>query len=85
MGSPRIDWDMGGFREVRSRPETQAAVAALAAQVASSAGDGYETRPVEVSGGRGRAREAVLTATYAARKNEARNHTLAGMASGSRG
>jgi len=82
MDKPRFDWSRTVFRDIRTSPEPRAAVANLTESVAHQAGDGYETRPVEVSGGRGRARGIVITATPKAAVHESKHHTLAGLASG---
>jgi len=76
-------WNMAGFKEARTRPATVSAVGELSSSVSSRAGDGYVKVGPEISRGKGRARAAVL-ATGKAARNEAKNHTLAGMASGKR-
>lgn len=76
-GKVRIKWNLDGFRQIRVAPRVQAHIAQLAAEIATRAGDGYETRPVETGEGRtARARVAVLTGTDEARRDNARNQTL---------
>ena len=72
----RIKWRLAGFREVRTSPEVMAELNRLAAGVAARAGEGYVAEPAAVTGGRGRGRAAVITATEDARRDQAENHTL---------
>ena len=76
MARARIRWRRGAFAEIRSLPAVVAEVNSLAAGVADRAGDGYEARAATISGGRVRARAAVVTATAEARRDQATNHTL---------
>lgn len=72
----RIKWRKGAFKDIRTLPGVQAAVAEVAQKAADMAGDGFEATPVEVSGGRGRARAAVIPVTMKARNSDAKHHTL---------
>lgn len=79
MAEPRIRWSMRGFRQLRTSEEVENFVydkAVIGARAANeSSGGGYIAR----SGtGRTRARAAVITATWAAMKDNAENHTLLG-------
>ena len=84
MGKATIKWKGGSaaaaMRIVRSMPEVMDAVDEKTQELASRAGDGYEAKPAQITGGRVRARAAVVTVTPAAMKNEAKNHTLAHLA-----
>jgi hypothetical protein len=70
----RIKWNHGAFDRLRKTGEVQAELVRQAARIASAAGDGFETRPVEV--GRHRARAAVVTASFEAMLSEAKHGTL---------
>lgn len=87
MARTRIKWNYAAFAEIRSRPATLAAVERLADKIAESANenlkilpysnsDGYVVTPAVVTGGRIRARAAVVTGDVSAMVDEARNHTL---------
>ena len=84
MGKATIKWKGGSaaaaMRIVRSMPEVVDAVEIETIKLAFRAGDGYEAEPVEITGGRERARGAIVTVTSDAIRNEARNHTLARLA-----
>ena len=70
-------WDMAGFAEVRSTPAVLGMLKSAADQRAAAAGEGYETRGPQTSGGRGRGRAAVITGNAKARRAEAISHNLA--------
>lgn len=72
---PRIEWKMSGFRELRRVDALRQLLHDYAKVGARAAGDGYIAR----AGDRPtRARAAVITATYRARRDNLRNHTLLG-------
>ena len=72
----KVSWNMRAFRELRTSPEMRAQVAGAAQTLARAAGEGFEATPVEITGGRGRARAAVVTATPRAMASNAKHHTL---------
>lgn len=71
----KIVWKRGAFRELRTLPSVVADVEARAERIAAACGDGFEVRS-GITGGRGRARSAVLTTTVRAIARNARDHTL---------
>lgn len=72
----RLAWRHGAFRDLRTLPSAMSELAQRGEQIARAAGDGYEASGAKVSGGRGRGRVTVKTATTSARRREARDHTL---------
>lgn len=81
----RIKINKKGFEKLRKLPETQALLEAHAARIAAEAGDGFETRPTELTPGvKGRARVAVVTASVEAMKAEAKDRTLTKVVGGRR-
>ena len=78
MAKVRIKWHPGAFRQVRTMPEVLDILDSYAAAVAARAGEGYEAEPAQATGGRGRGRAAVVTATVEAMHDEATRHTLEG-------
>jgi hypothetical protein len=75
MAKVRWKWHMAGYREIRSAPKTQAEVRGRAERIASAAGPGMEVDS-QITGGRGRARASVRTATTEARRAEANDRAL---------
>lgn len=71
-----IRWNLAAYREIRTRPQTLAELDAQAEALAARAGDGYEARGPQITGGRVRGRAAVITATVKAARAEARDHNL---------
>lgn len=71
-----IKWDMQGFRDLRTSDGVMERLDHEAERIAAAAGDGFEAKPPEVTGGRVRGRAAVVTATPQARVAEATNHNL---------
>jgi len=78
----KLVWRPGVFKEIRTLPKMMAALNDHAQKIAAKAGDGFEAKPAHVTGGRGRGRTAVVTATIAASKKEAKDHTLLKAAGG---
>lgn len=87
MPRMRFKWNPAAFAEVRTSPAMMAAVEKAAEDVAGRAnsgleilpgsnGDGYVATPAQVTGGKRRARAAVITGDISAIVDEARNHTL---------
>ncbi|MCL2089847.1 MAG: hypothetical protein FWH11_01245 [Micrococcales bacterium] len=76
MGNIRIEWNMAGFRELRTAPGVMALLEEWGQKIASRAGDGFVALPAEVARGRGRGRVAVVTATWRAWVAQARDHVL---------
>jgi hypothetical protein len=76
-----------GFAALRRSAGVTAIIQAKAAEIASRAGDGFETRPMEMGATvRGRPRIAVVTSSFEAMLEEAKHRTLtraAGSAGGS--
>ena len=76
MAKPKIVWKRGAFRELRTLPGVMSELASRGESIARAAGDGYESSGARVTGGRGRGRVTVKTATTSARRREAKDHTL---------
>lgn len=70
----RIKWNMGTYRQVRHDPAAVAIIDSAAQRGAAFAGDGYEAGSYA---GRTRHRGSIITATYEAQRDHAKNHTLA--------
>lgn len=80
-GDVDIRWNLQGFRDLRTDPAVMAKIDEMAQRVAeaasaSSGADGFEAQPVYETGGRVRARTAVITTTYEAMRAEAKDHVL---------
>lgn len=73
MAKPRIKWNVKAFRELRLEPGVIADLGERAERIASAAGVGYEPSTFE---GRNRGRASVITADFAARRDNARNQSL---------
>lgn len=73
MAKTRIKWNVKAFRELRLEPGVIADLGERAEAVASAAGPGYEASTFE---GKNRGRASVITADYAAMRDNARNQTL---------
>ncbi|MDR2381558.1 MAG: hypothetical protein LBE08_10390 [Bifidobacteriaceae bacterium] len=76
MGNVTYRWRRGYARELRTLPAAKAMVAEAAAAVGAAAGPDYTVTPVKETGGRGRARAAVVAETIAARRDQAKNGSL---------
>lgn len=87
MAGAKVVYKPDAFAEIRTSPAALAAVQKLADDIARKAnqsleildgsnGDGYVATTAEVTGGRRRARAAVITGDFSAIVDEARNHTL---------
>ena len=76
MSKMRIEWNRPAFAEIRTLPAVMDELNDLAGGVAARAGEGFEARPAEESGGRVRGRAAVVTATTEAMVRQARDHVL---------
>lgn len=74
MASVRIEWNMPGFRALRTDPAVVADLRRRAENIAAACGEGYiaEANPAP----RRRARAAVITATGKAIRDNAENNTL---------
>lgn len=73
----RIKWNNQGFYDIRHAPGVQRDLNNRAARIAAAAGDGYRTSSMQ--GARkpqGRWRATVITATYKAKRDNAKNNTL---------
>lgn len=73
MAKSRVKWNNKAFRELRLLPEILEEVEQRADDVASKAGFGYKASAVY---GKNRARASVITATFDAILDNARNNTL---------
>lgn len=76
MARAKIRWRYGAFRDLRTLPAVMAELERRGRAVADAAGDGYEASPARVTGGWGRGRVTVKTATTSARRREAKDHNL---------
>lgn len=72
----KVVWRRGAFRALRTSPEVMGEIDSRAQRIARAAGPGYEASAARATGGRGRARASVRTATTQARRRESRDHTL---------
>ena len=71
-----IKWRKGAFAELRTLPGVMAELDRRAEKIAAAAGPGYAVNPARATGGKVRGRASVKTATTAARRREAKDHTL---------
>ncbi|NKY08943.1 hypothetical protein [Cellulomonas hominis] len=71
-----MKWRRGAFAELRTDPAVMRELDSYAERIADAAGDGYEAKPAEETGGRVRGRAAVVTTTLGAIRDNAKNHTL---------
>lgn len=72
----KIKWRLEGFRELRSTPAMLADLEQRAARIADAAGPGHGVRSEIHTGGKGRARAAVVTESFEAALAEARDRNL---------
>lgn len=70
----KIKWNMAAFRAIRFDPVAVRVINNAAVKIAAAAGDGYE---VGAYSGTNRPRASVITATYKAQRDNAKNNTLA--------
>lgn len=73
MAQVRVELNHAGIRQMLQSPEVEAELLRRAKLIAAAAGPGFEP---DSEVGRSRARASVITATFEARLDEARNHTL---------
>lgn len=73
MAKTRIKWNLPAFRELRLEPGVINDLEERAEAIAAAAGDGYEASAMA---GKNRGRASVITADYAAMRDNARNQTL---------
>ena len=76
----KIEWNRGAFGEIRTMPGVMKELDGLAARMAAAAGRGYLAKPAKPTGGRRRGRAAVLTADFDSVRDNAKNGTLARVA-----
>lgn len=76
MPGVKIKWRRGVFAEVRTMPAVMRELASMASDVAREAGEGFEVRGPDVTGGRVRGRAAVVTASHEAIRRNARDLIL---------
>lgn len=72
----KVHWKRGVFAEIRTLPAVMSELDSMAGAIANRAGDGFEARPAEKTGGKVRGRAAVVTATNKAARRNAREQTL---------
>lgn len=75
-GRVKLQFRRDGFAEIRTAPKVMAMLNDIAEQTADRAGDGFEARPAEATGGQVRGRAAVITTTAEAMRDQAKNHSL---------
>lgn len=78
-------WRKGVFRDIRTAPEVLDLLNGYALKIEGKAGIGYRANHAVITGGRGRGRASVQTATPAAAIDNAKNHTLMKALGGSLG
>lgn len=71
----KIKWNRSAFRALRTSAPVERELLRRAQKIRQAAGQGYEADS-GITGGRGRARAAVWTATNKARIDNGRNQTL---------
>ena len=78
MAKTKFTWNPAGFEEIRRSPEAVRLLESKVDAAASAAGDGYVGSVVQGvgRGTLGRAIGTVFTATFKARKDNARRNTL---------
>lgn len=76
MSTPRIEWNIKAFRELRTDPAIVADIQSRAERIAETAGDGFEASVRIAKGGRGRAIASARTATPEAMKAESDDMAL---------
>ena len=72
----KITWNLAGFEELRTEPAIMDELERIGQEVADRAGPGFEVKGPEHTGGRGRGRVAVVTATEQAKFTNAVEGTL---------
>lgn len=73
MSNTRVELNHAGFRELLSSPELESGLGSIAAEIASSAGDGYASDTYQTGG---RVVASAYTATPAAMRHERKHNTL---------
>lgn len=73
----KINWNIGAFQEIRRSGPVQALVNRHTSELAARAGEGFVGKTAH---GRTRFRGIVVPDTYAARRRNARENTLAKLA-----
>lgn len=76
MAKVKIEWRRGVWRELRTLDGVMDVLEERGQRIAAAAGPGYESSGARVTGGRGRGRVSVKTATTSARRRESREHNL---------
>lgn len=76
MAKARIVWNMAGFAAIRTSGEAMGLLNQHAQRIAAAAGEGFEAKPAQATGGRIRGRAAVVTTTYEAMRRQAKDHVL---------
>lgn len=73
MAKVRVKLNIAGFRSLRNDPAVLADLRARAERLAAASGPGYFA---DAQTGKNRARAGVVTGTWAAQRDNARNNTL---------
>ncbi len=76
MAKVKIQWRRGVFAEIRTLPAVMAELNSHAERIARAAGNGFEARAAQKTGGRIRGRAAVVAMSFPARYRQARDHVL---------
>lgn len=69
----KVTWNRRAWREIRTSPEVQEFIEQKTHEIANRCGDGYEP---SVERGKARLHGSVITDTYEAKADNARNNTL---------
>lgn len=72
----QLKFNQSAFAEIRTAPKVMAMLNDIAGQTAARAGDGFESRSAEATGGKVRGRAAVITVSHKAMRDQSRNRTL---------
>lgn len=76
MARVQIKFNPAGFQAIRTAPKVMGLLNDIANATAARAGDGFEARNAEVTGGKVRGRAAVITTHHKSMRDQSRNRTL---------
>jgi hypothetical protein len=77
--------NMKGFEAIRTAPKVMDMLDEIAQDMADRAGEGYKAVPASATGGRVRGRAMVVTDTFEAKVDQAKNRTLERVVGSTRG